>query len=79
MTDIIVDECYLDRLQFRQMALIELGMIRSPEDLPDFAQNLSVNRFRCCVHCTDKNPAPVNQGKSRMIFLPISMHILGRV
>ena len=38
------------RLSQRQVALIELGMIQSSDDLPTFAQNLYVVLPRFCQH-----------------------------
>jgi DNA excision repair protein ERCC-6-like 2 len=35
------------RLDQRQVALIELGMITSPDDIPTFAQNLYASCCRC--------------------------------
>ena len=42
---VVLNASMTRRLSQRQMALIELGMITSPEDIPTFAQNLYVS---CC-------------------------------
>lgn len=53
---------HFDRLASRHQALIELGMINSPQDVPAFARDLWVELI-VYILCTHSVLAPVNQSK----------------